>query len=79
MTRFCTYEFFFKEKLSKYKTCFFNLQRSVKKGKSKEKNEYITKSYVQTRLLFYIIAVKIEAFVITVDNLSDPHFEERCR
>ncbi|GBN01147.1 hypothetical protein AVEN_166691-1 [Araneus ventricosus] len=50
-----------------------------KKEKSREQNEFITKSYVQTWLLFDIITEKIQAFIISVDQVSNLLFEERCR
>ena len=42
------------------------------------RNEFITKSYVQTLLLLYIIARKIQAFVILVEEFFNPHVEEHC-
>ncbi|GBN08917.1 hypothetical protein AVEN_255591-1 [Araneus ventricosus] len=50
-----------------------------KKANSRGQNKFINKNYVQTLLLFYIIAVKIQAFVISVGQVSDPLFDERCR
>ena len=37
--------------------------------KSKEQNEFLTKHYVQTWLFFYIIAVKIQIVVTSVDDI----------
>ncbi|GBN54411.1 hypothetical protein AVEN_237412-1 [Araneus ventricosus] len=45
-----------------------------KKDNSRGQNEFNTKS-----LLCDIIALKIQVFVISVDHVSDPLFEERCR
>ncbi|GBL63796.1 hypothetical protein AVEN_228900-1 [Araneus ventricosus] len=62
-----------------YEGPFFNLRWTMEKGKSRGQNDFITKSYAQTWLLFDIIAVKIQALAISVDKVSDPLFEERCR
>ena len=51
---------------------FFPPLMGLKRDKSREQNGFITKSYVQTWLLFYIIIVKIQAFVVLVDQFFHP-------